>query len=737
MKSTIIASLAFALSLAVIGCEGERGPAGANGLAGPAGDTGPPGERGPAGDDGDDGAQGSEGTRGPQGDPGSMGAAGPVGPEGPGGPRGEPGIDGANGADGSDGEEGPAGSDGQRGEPGRDGLHGTDGRSSFVTDDELVVTIESVDIDVNRHPTVIFRLADAHDRPLDVEGIYTPGEISLAFTVAAAADDDWGLTSYITAEAIAGDTTVTQATSESDGTLEALDLGDFIYTFAAALPDDAPTDRVHRVAVGARRTFEDGSRTAMSDWIDFVPDGGDAALTPGIDTETCNRCHQGIVGHGGRWTQVEACQTCHTAQTSDPDTGRTVRFDVMVHKIHRGRDLPSVADGEPYQIVGYRGSVHDYSAVGFPGELRECSTCHLESTPGAATLPTCVSCHDRIYFDGVAREGDAWTEHSAGQQDASACGFCHRAGSDNPLSVLAMHGAPTDDPGLGIRGLQFAIDDVQDAAAGGTPTVYFRVFDGLGEAVSLDALDFLEITVAGPTTGFEWSESQRDVHTTAVVDGDGYRADLEIPLPAEAIGSIAVGMAGYRYIPYGAAREDSIARENGGNPVVYVVLDGGEAQMPPVRVERDDCNACHGELAVHGTFRREIEYCVMCHHDNATDEAVRPEEAGAPASIDLGPMVHRIHAGASLATANVIYGFGGSEHDFGEVAYPGRLNNCAGCHPNDSWQAPTATVCTSCHDSEAAGAHAELNTTADGREACAVCHAAGRTEGVDRVHGTD
>ena len=57
---------------------------------------------------------------------------------------------------------------------------------------------------------------------------------------------------------------------------------------------------------------------------------------------------------------------CHTPQTTDPDTGNTVDFKVMVHKIHMGSGLPSVKDGKPYQIIGFNQNVSDWSSVNLP-----------------------------------------------------------------------------------------------------------------------------------------------------------------------------------------------------------------------------------------------------------------------------------------------------------------------------------------------------------------------------------
>ena len=47
---------------------------------------------------------------------------------------------------------------------------------------------------------------------------------------------------------------------------------------------------------------------------------------------------------------------------------------------------------------------------------------------------------------------------------------------------------------------------------------------------------------------------------------------------------------------------------------------------------------------------------------------------------------------------------------------------------------PVQNACLACHDSDAAAAHAETNTTGSGAEACAVCHGEGSVEAVSVVH---
>jgi OmcA/MtrC family decaheme c-type cytochrome len=247
------------------------------------------------------------------------------------------------------------------------------------------------------------------------------------------------------------------------------------------------------------------------------------------------------------------------------------------------------------------------------------------------------------------------------------------------------------------------------------------------------------------------------------------------------------------------------------------------------------CNNCHGKLSLHGGNRTDnIDLCVSCHNGNATDIAGRnqgsdgecvlgPDDgeacaldvdcgdpglcvptgraictdtsgdnAGDPCinDIDCGVgecvpapespinfprMIHMIHRGNSP----LIFGFGGSVHDYSEVAFPGRLANCTGCHLEGTyyptrddrdfrWATTTDTggdladpevdfnitantaACSSCHTSDFAASHmvnvgggnfnvVQFNNgvlDSDEVETCTTCHAPGSSVGdVAVVHG--
>jgi hypothetical protein len=139
--------------------------------------------------------------------------------------------------------------------------------------------------------------------------------------------------------------------------------------------------------------------------------------------------------------------------------------------------------------------------------------------------------------------------------------------------------------------------------------------------------------------------------------------------------------------------------------------------------------------------------------------------------VDFRVFIHNIHFArlrAGYAESNnlinpgtlIEVGATGGVDDYSQILFPQDVRNCTMCHAstnapcnpsapcgvgqtcyspssigvassgtcvNTSWQVPSAMVCTSCHDSEAAYVHAATNTTPNPAggpplEACAACH---------------
>jgi OmcA/MtrC family decaheme c-type cytochrome len=149
-----------------------------------------------------------------------------------------------------------------------------------------------------------------------------------------------------------------------------------------------------------------------------------------VTNSACNTCHSPMSAHGGAREDVELCVTCHTENATDPDTGNSIGFLNMVHKIHRGHDLPSVEAGVPYQIIGRGGRVHDYGETHFPKDLRNCEVCHTgtdaerwNTNPSRAA---CGSCHDDIWFAEGAPPEPWMRLHPGGDRpDDTQCTVCH------------------------------------------------------------------------------------------------------------------------------------------------------------------------------------------------------------------------------------------------------------------------------------------------------------------------
>lgn len=587
---------------------------------------------------------------------------------------------------------------------------------------------------------------------------------------------------------------------DSNGALATIDAaaGVHSYTFTTMLPGDADLTRTYSVGMQADRTVA-GISYSANPVFDVVPAGGIPQIREGVTTAQCNACHDPLRIHGNR-REVRLCTLCHTQQATD-EHGTSIDLSVMVHKIHAGKDLPSIVDGPPgatYQVgdavYAHKDENGVVSGVGYPRPLNDCAVCHTGGatsdyyTDRPAAAP-CSSCHDDVNPSLVTTAaGPPGTNHIQNRGFADGdCQFCHLAAAtaEFDVSVPGAHVIPEQSAQL--AGLVVDISALASHGAGQMPRVSFKVTDSAGAPLrDLSGLNRLAFSLAGPTSDYSQVLTATAVGggaggTLSGPAGDGtFQYTLPVAVPADASGTWALGAEARRSVtlaaPEGATRT---VNEAAVNPVVTFSVDDAEAEMRRIVVEDAKCENCHGEFSrgfsIHGNLRNRAEYCVLCHNANASDVSRRSRDAeavargDAVASIDFKYMIHKIHTGEDLEhKPYLIYGFGPapanfSVFDFAEVLFPGDRRNCQTCHAEDTYLlppfpgaalgtqlghldpvsgqlvvdgrlGPITSVCTSCHDSAAAAAHAETQTGSSGDEACAVCHAEGREFSVSGAH---
>jgi OmcA/MtrC family decaheme c-type cytochrome len=531
----------------------------------------------------------------------------------------------------------------------------------------------------------------------------------------------------------------------------------YTYTFGRALPANYDQTVTHTVALYGRRdlTEFDLGRQVSNVEYNWVPAGSQfTVIRDVVRTETCNKCHDPLEAHGGQRQNVALCVTCHTPQTTDPDTGNTVDFKVMVHKIHAGPELPSVQAGIPYQIVGNNQNVFDFSHTTFPQELNYCQACHNGTASQdinwmtQPTRATCGSCHDDVNFA-------TGQNHPAGAQaDDSQCSRCHIAEGELEFdaSVKGAHTVPRFSRDL--PGVKFEILEVKNTQPGQNPTVTLKITDNSGFPIETSQMNSLSLVMAGPNTDYAayWSESVR----TTPSSGGVVTYTFTRGIPADAQGSFTIGVEGYRNITLqpGTDTEMSNIRDVGFNQVVAVAVTDPTPKPRRMLMTQEACNSCHGSLALHGTFRQNVQYCPLCHNANQTDQARRPADQLPVESVHLKTMIHKIHTGEELEPLDyTVYGFGNNPINFNEVLFPGDRRNCEKCHVPDTQQMPLpqgvlpsvaprdyinpmppiTAACLSCHTSVEAASHALVNTSTLG-ESCRVCHGPSSEFSVDRSH---
>lgn len=422
-----------------------------------------------------------------------------------------------------------------------------------------------------------------------------------------------------------------------------------------------------------------------------------------VKTGNCNECHNQLRVHGSR-IETQYCVMCHNPGTWDGNTGNTADFKVMIHKIHRGADLPSVAAGGTY-VVG-----DDFSDVVFPQDIRNCTKCHDGNDPDTLqggnwktrlSIEACGSCHDDIDFSKNG-SGDPPVDpggHPGGiVSDNSTCLTCHDSGRPAG-SVEESHylAEPVARKKFKLNILKICGADVGTTpgplcAPGTAPTVTFSVTDPTNGGAMYDLTTTPEISgsnlsflVAWDTTDYNNTDGTGerpgrgdnidfdepgfvDVGLTRTVTAGFIIPDGTGPTGYTAMGSGAIAAQGRLAGDFdgdGIYNEDerSVGKERERifvkSEVAYFRIDDATVEARREVVDNAKCNQCHEQVSFHGGSRSgEALVCVMCHNPNNTDVNDRATDIGGgldaaatldnkrEESVDFRRMIHGIHAGA-------------------------------------------------------------------------------------------
>ena len=630
---------------------------------------------------------------------------------------------------GSAGVQGPAGPPGAGGPPGPPGPPGGGGGVPVDSAARINITVTSVTVPAGGGaPVVQFRLSNDLN-----QGLVGLPAGDARFIIAQLAPGTNGGSSqwqsYISRTSVAA----RQATTETATAARFVDNNDgtYQYTFASALTayTAAPAydaTRTHRLGIEIRNQ----APITGNGIFDFVPAGGAPTFTRFIvDNDTCNACHDVLNFHGGARTDVEYCVTCHNPPSIDGDTGNTVDMKTMIHNIHSAR--------EGYEIVGYGGTLYEWSHIHFPQDIRNCMTCHQESdadTPQASNFrlvsnrAACGTCH---YDDGIAGNGEhdyaiQNGAHPGGSTftDDTQCADCHGPNG----TVLGSNGRLVQVPvahevreATAAQAFQYQVVSVTNTAPGQIPTATIRVrnpqtgtnydigdpagpfqtasaslrLDIAWNNVDLGNLDPNDTLARSATSGTPFLPIVIDFKNAAGRTNDGtntFTKSASVAIPTGITGS---GMAIIEGRPQVAIDGVLTSLQVTSVGMPFAITDAAPMDRRAV-VDIAKCNDCHNVLSLHGANRTgNTELCSTCHNPNATDinrrvagsacvNAAGPDDQ----TLDMKRMIHAIHASGIDGSGRVgdpfqICGYGGA-YTF-EAGYPGRLRNCEGCHLADTY----------------------------------------------------
>jgi OmcA/MtrC family decaheme c-type cytochrome len=737
------------------------------------------------------------------------------------------------------GTKGDPGTSGTTGTPGPTGPSGsgTTGVPLVTTATQIKLAITGVTIAADTKATIKFTMKNELDLPLKGLSNTVPRFIIAQLRPGVGGKgSEWR--AYTTRKDGTAVQATAEAANTAGAVFKDNGDGSYEYTFSKALnaygPDGASYDAnlTHRVALELRSSTAQSVASPFANApYTFVPATGSTTVLPArrdiVDNDTCYACHDRLEFHGGPRSDTQYCVTCHNPGTTDGQApNNTLDMPVMIHKIHSGVELTN-----GYKVTGNGGVVYEFGDIVYTQDRRNCQTCHQESdadTPQASnwrTVPyarACGACHDSVNFATGVGHGPL-NEPATDDQ----CVTCHGPAStvqNGNLRVDAVHRIPEKEA---AKDFKFEVVKVEAIKADGTPGATPCAAATVGCTVLPGEFPKVTIKISNPKTGTPYQFNNVAFTNTIGTTTARVRARVAtttenfvnrnsnsnpaqpiqidfLATTAAPVGSPAASggaptfnatagtysKASTRAMPVGALgttgevflegrtivdvnpydaiplptpqkAELAVASSNG---VLFPIQAGAIAVARRAIVDVKRCDDCHNVLAFHGDARNEqTELCATCHNPENASGATKA--AGVP--FDFKVMIHGIHAG-TFKYGNI---------DFTAVSYPGKLNNCEGCHKPDTYYPvdPTkvfatsfarganaaspvddpavsanSAICSGCHVTNTAKLHMEQNggdfntagipnKNADGTfinavETCTLCHGPGRDADVKIKH---
>lgn len=239
------------------------------------------------------------------------------------------------------------------------GAHVVPGRSTALPG--IVTKVLKVDGTApGTAPTVTFSVNDKNGNPVDIS------KLTYIRVVLGGPNTDY--------QTGAGGVRVSEDPSKTTGSN-----GVYAYTMTTKIPPAAAGS--YTVSIQARNAVTLRAGTAKqttatdsalpTEYYFSVDKSPMAPRRKVVATEKCANCHFDLkFVHGGTRSATQECTICHNPTLTDGTSKQSVNFATQIHSIHRGENLTN-----PY-ILG----TTNYQEVRFPGDLRDCGTCHLAGT---------------------------------------------------------------------------------------------------------------------------------------------------------------------------------------------------------------------------------------------------------------------------------------------------------------------------------------------------------------------